>query len=37
LWGVVNNAGWSTFGEIEWVPMEAYRRIMEINVFGILK
>ena len=32
LWGVVNNAGWSTFGDIEWTSMETYRKIIEINL-----
>ena len=36
LWGLVNNAGWSTFGDIEWVPMETYRKIIEINMFGLI-
>merc|ERR1712223_1087974 len=27
LWGLVHNAGWSTFGEVEWIPMKTYRRI----------
>lgn len=36
LWGLVHNAGWSTFGEIEWVGMDTYRRIAEINTFGII-
>merc|ERR1719228_264355 len=37
LWGIVNNAGWATFGEVEWVQMDTYRRAMDINVFGVLK
>ena len=36
LCGLVHNAGWSTFGEIEWVGMDTYRRIAEINTFGII-
>ena len=37
LWGLVNNAGWSTFGNIEWVPTETYQKIVDINIFGLLK
>ena len=37
LWGMVNNAGLSSFGEIEWVPMATYRKIMEVNMFGIIQ
>ena len=37
LWGLVNNAGWATFGEAEWVSMETYRKIMEVNVFGLIR
>ena len=36
LWGLVNNAGWSTFGDIEWTSMETYRKIIEINLFGLI-
>jgi len=36
LWGIVNNAGWATFGEVEWVSMSTYRRALEINVFGLI-
>ncbi|XP_042210717.1 D-beta-hydroxybutyrate dehydrogenase, mitochondrial-like isoform X2 [Homarus americanus] len=36
LWGVVNNAGWATYGEIEWVPLETVRRAVDTNVLGVL-
>lgn len=36
LWGLVNNAGWATYGELEWVSLDTYRRITEINVFGVI-
>ena len=37
LWGLVNNAGWSTFGDIEFTPMKTYRKITEINFFGLIQ
>jgi len=37
LWGIVNNAGWATFGEVEWVSMDTYKRAMDINVFGLIR
>lgn len=36
LWGVVNNAGISTFGEVEWVPHATYRRMLDVNVLGVV-
>ena len=27
LWAVVNNAGFSTFGEMEWVPINVYEMV----------
>jgi len=37
LWGVVNNAGWSTFGHVEWVPISVCRRSLEVNVWGMMR
>jgi len=37
LWGVVNNAGWASFGEVEWVGMDTYKRAADINVFGLIR
>lgn len=37
LWGLINNAGWSTFGDIEFTPMKTYRKITEINFFGLIQ
>ncbi|XP_032833823.1 D-beta-hydroxybutyrate dehydrogenase, mitochondrial [Petromyzon marinus] len=37
LWGVVNNAGISTFGEIEWTPMDTYKNVAEVNLWGIVR
>ncbi|XP_066954519.1 D-beta-hydroxybutyrate dehydrogenase, mitochondrial-like [Macrobrachium rosenbergii] len=36
LWAVVNNAGVTAFGEVEWVPLDTYRRITDINLFGLI-
>ena len=36
LWGIVNNAGWATFGEVEWVSMETFKKAMDVNVHGVL-
>ncbi|XP_018009587.1 D-beta-hydroxybutyrate dehydrogenase, mitochondrial [Hyalella azteca] len=36
LWGVVNNAGLATFGDLEWLSLDDYRRLYEVNVLGIV-
>jgi len=36
LWGLVNNAGWATFGDVEWVSMNNFNRAMNINVNGVI-
>ncbi|KAK7874253.1 hypothetical protein R5R35_006289 [Gryllus longicercus] len=37
LWGVVNNAGLSTFGHVEWVPVTTGQRLMDVNVWGMVR
>jgi NAD(P)-dependent dehydrogenase (short-subunit alcohol dehydrogenase family) len=37
LWGIVNNAGWSTFGHVEWVPIPICRKSLEVNVWGMMR
>ncbi|KAK6293307.1 hypothetical protein J4Q44_G00368080 [Coregonus suidteri] len=38
LWGaVVNNAGVSTFGEVEFTTMETYRQVSEVNLWGVIR
>ncbi|XP_037311150.2 D-beta-hydroxybutyrate dehydrogenase, mitochondrial [Pungitius pungitius] len=37
LWAVVNNAGVSTFGEIEFTSMDTYRRVSEVNLWGTIR
>lgn len=36
LWGLVNNAGLSTFGEVEWVQEHTFRKLLEVNVMGMV-
>lgn len=36
LWGLVNNAGVSTFGEVEWVSDNTYRKLLEVNTLGTI-
>ncbi|XP_035692462.1 D-beta-hydroxybutyrate dehydrogenase, mitochondrial-like [Branchiostoma floridae] len=37
LYALVNNVGVWQPGEIEWVSMAAYRRVMEVNAFGAVR
>ncbi|KAM4771822.1 D-beta-hydroxybutyrate dehydrogenase, mitochondrial [Rhinophrynus dorsalis] len=37
LWGVVNNAGISTFGEVEFTSMETYKEVAEVNLWGTVR
>ncbi|XP_054893356.1 D-beta-hydroxybutyrate dehydrogenase, mitochondrial isoform X1 [Poeciliopsis prolifica] len=37
LWAVVNNAGVSTFGEVEFTPMDTYRQVSEVNLWGTIR
>ena len=37
LWGIVNNAGLSTFGYVEWVPISTCKKLMEVNVWGMIR
>lgn len=34
LWAVVNNAGFSTFGEMEWVPMSVYEMVIRTELIN---
>ncbi|XP_068209389.1 D-beta-hydroxybutyrate dehydrogenase, mitochondrial-like [Palaemon carinicauda] len=36
LWGLVNNAGLSAFGDTEWVSVGVYRKIADVNLFGVI-
>ncbi|KAI1882784.1 hypothetical protein AGOR_G00238490 [Albula goreensis] len=37
LWAVVNNAGVSTFGEVEFTSMESYKQVSEVNLWGTIR
>lgn len=36
LWGLVNNAGIMARGCVEWVPLHIYKRMVDVNVLGVL-
>lgn len=36
LWGLVNNAGISVVGPIEWIPLEKFKRIADVNLWGMI-
>uniref|UniRef100_A0A8C6XIA0 D-beta-hydroxybutyrate dehydrogenase, mitochondrial n=1 Tax=Naja naja TaxID=35670 RepID=A0A8C6XIA0_NAJNA len=37
LWGLVNNAGISSFGDVEFTSVEKYQRVADINLWGTLR
>ncbi|XP_062987810.1 D-beta-hydroxybutyrate dehydrogenase, mitochondrial-like [Elgaria multicarinata webbii] len=37
LWGVVNNAGIASFGDVEFTSLEKYKRVAEINLWGAVR
>ncbi|KAM6908268.1 D-beta-hydroxybutyrate dehydrogenase, mitochondrial isoform 1-T2 [Lycodopsis pacificus] len=37
LWAVVNNAGVSTFGQVEFTPMDTYKQVSEVNLWGTIR
>ncbi|XP_017262168.1 D-beta-hydroxybutyrate dehydrogenase, mitochondrial [Kryptolebias marmoratus] len=37
LWAVVNNAGVSTFGEVEFTSMDTYKQVSEVNLWGTVR
>ncbi|XP_076146520.1 D-beta-hydroxybutyrate dehydrogenase, mitochondrial isoform X2 [Alosa pseudoharengus] len=37
LWALVNNAGVSTFGEVEFTSMETYKQVSEVNLWGTIR
>ncbi|XP_063772474.1 D-beta-hydroxybutyrate dehydrogenase, mitochondrial-like [Pseudophryne corroboree] len=37
LWGLVNNAGISTFGEVEFTSLDSYKEIVDVNLWGTIR
>ncbi|CAL8399306.1 unnamed protein product [Arctogadus glacialis] len=37
LWALVNNAGVSTFGEVEFTSMDTYKQVSEVNLWGTIR
>uniref|UniRef100_A0A8D0HGJ5 D-beta-hydroxybutyrate dehydrogenase, mitochondrial-like n=1 Tax=Sphenodon punctatus TaxID=8508 RepID=A0A8D0HGJ5_SPHPU len=37
LWGLVNNAGVSTFGEVEFTSVDKYKEVAEVNLWGTVR
>ncbi|XP_075717856.1 D-beta-hydroxybutyrate dehydrogenase, mitochondrial-like [Rhinoderma darwinii] len=37
LWGLVNNAGISTFGDVEFTSLDTYKEIAEVNLWGTIR
>ena len=36
LWCVVNNAGIAPLGYVDWLRMDTFRRVMDVNYFGLV-
>lgn len=36
MWGFVNNVGIFMFGEVEFISMEIYKEVVEVNFWGIV-
>lgn len=36
LWGVVNNAGIDLYGDVEFLTLDLYRRVADVNLFGTI-
>ncbi|XP_067037081.1 dehydrogenase/reductase SDR family member 9-like isoform X1 [Acropora muricata] len=37
LWGLVNNAGITVIAPVEWLPLEKYKRIADVNLWGLIE
>lgn len=37
LWGLVNNAGIASFGDVEFTSVEKYQRVADINLWGTIR
>ncbi|XP_063419867.1 D-beta-hydroxybutyrate dehydrogenase, mitochondrial-like [Mytilus trossulus] len=36
LWGVVNNAGFNIYGDVEICTMDHYRAVLDVNLYGMI-
>ena len=36
MWGLVNNAGVLGIGPAEWVPLAEYKRVADVNLWGLI-
>lgn len=34
---MINNAGASAFGEVEWSSIELYKHVAEVNLWGVIR
>jgi 3-hydroxybutyrate dehydrogenase len=37
FWGVVNNAGIASFGDVEFLSIEHYKRHADVNLWGTVR
>ncbi|XP_068931459.1 short-chain dehydrogenase/reductase family 9C member 7-like [Petaurus breviceps papuanus] len=37
LWGLVNNAGLGLCGEMEWIPFDELKKVIDVNVLGTIR
>ncbi|XP_061493637.1 D-beta-hydroxybutyrate dehydrogenase, mitochondrial-like [Rhineura floridana] len=37
LWGLVNNAGVASFGDVEFTSIEKYKRVADVNLWGTIR
>ncbi|XP_034989757.1 D-beta-hydroxybutyrate dehydrogenase, mitochondrial-like [Zootoca vivipara] len=37
LWGLVNNAGVASFGDVEFTSMEKFQKVAEVNLWGAIR
>ncbi|XP_060070619.1 D-beta-hydroxybutyrate dehydrogenase, mitochondrial-like [Ylistrum balloti] len=37
LWGVVNNAGFNIYGDVELVTINQYKKCMDVNLYGMIR
>ncbi|KAL4234280.1 (2R 3R)-2 [Mactra antiquata] len=37
LWAIINNAGYNVIGDVEWLTIDLYKKIMNVNYFGAIR